>query len=177
MRYSTPVLERMQGRFQHLKRPLVDAPAAQRDPAVIDTVSTMLREIEGKGLDAVRAYSRALDNDDRRDFELAFPITSPRVATVFRGASARPSSWGPSAPWRLPANSVPISSGSRPSCVRGWSRGPATFRWPRVGAYLPAGRFPLNRVPSLHDGGRGEDGRCVHRACLHAAPAARKARR
>ena len=45
MRYSTSLLDRLQGRYRHLKRPLVDAPAAQRDPAVIDTGRKMLERL------------------------------------------------------------------------------------------------------------------------------------
>ena len=35
--------------------------AAQSDPGVIATVSTMLSEIEAGGLDAVRSYAERLD--------------------------------------------------------------------------------------------------------------------
>ena len=47
MRYSSPVLARLDGAFHHLKTPLIDAPAAQRDPAVIETVTNMLADIRG----------------------------------------------------------------------------------------------------------------------------------
>ncbi len=47
--------------LQWLKKPAVDGPPAQRDPKVVERVSQMLREIERKGMDAVRAYAEELD--------------------------------------------------------------------------------------------------------------------
>ena len=64
----------------YLKRP-VEVPAAGSDPAVRERVSEMLREIERRGVDAVRAYSRELDDWDPPTFE----VTSDQVAAA--GAS------------------------------------------------------------------------------------------
>src|SRR6478609_9506039 len=70
MRYSKRLLESLSGSYQHLKTPDVDAPAAQRDPAVIQTVSAMLLDIDHRGIDAVRDYALRLDRQDRTEFEL-----------------------------------------------------------------------------------------------------------
>src|ERR1700742_3258724 len=61
----------------YLKRP-VEVPAAGSDPAVRERVSEMLREIERRGVDAVRAYSRELDDWDPPTFE----VTSDQVAAA-----------------------------------------------------------------------------------------------
>ena len=70
MRFSPRVLALLDGSFHHLKTPGVDAPAAQRDPAVAATVSEMLRDVETRGLDAVRDHARRLDRWERPSFEL-----------------------------------------------------------------------------------------------------------
>lgn len=142
MRYSTSLLERVQGRFQHLKRPLVDAPAAQRDPAVIDTVSTMLREIEARGLDAVRDYSRALDDDDRRDFELTFDdvaTSGNRLPRDLREAIELGADRTQAFAREQRSHLVGFETELSPGLVTGTRYVPVA----RVGAYLPAGRFPL----------------------------------
>jgi len=142
MRYSAPVLAKLQGSFRHLKTPLIDAPAAQRDPAVIQTVSEMLGDIERRGLDAVLDCARRLDRYDGRDIEL----TSAQIA---------------SSGDRLPADlreaielgserTKAFASVQRASLkdfetelVPGLVTGARYIPVGRVGAYLPAGRFPL----------------------------------
>src|SRR3954453_17051759 len=69
MRYSPALLQSLDGSFRHLKTPLIDAPAAQREPAVIETVSTMLSDIQKRGLDAVLDYARKPDNSQGGDVE------------------------------------------------------------------------------------------------------------
>ena len=71
MQFTSAVLDGLQGSFHPLKTPLVDAPAAQRDPAVIETVSAMPLEIQRRGLDAVTDYARALDGYTGGDIELS----------------------------------------------------------------------------------------------------------
>lgn len=142
MRYSTSLLERVQGRFQHLKRPLVDAPAAQRDPEVIGTVSKMLREIEARGLDAVREYSRALDNDDRCDFELSskdVATSGDRLPRDLREAIELGSERTQAFAREQRSHLVGFETELCPGLVTGTRYVPVA----RVGAYLPAGRFPL----------------------------------
>lgn len=142
MRYSTHVLERLQGKFRHLKLPLVDAPAAQRDPAVIDTVTTMLRDIEARGLDAVRDFSRSLDHHDRDDVELSaadIATSGARLPGDLRAAielgSERTQTFAREQRSRLVDFEIELC----PGLVTGARYVPVG----RVGAYLPAGRFPL----------------------------------
>ncbi|NVN49306.1 histidinol dehydrogenase [Mycolicibacterium hippocampi] len=142
MRYSTPLLERLQGSFHHLKLPLIDAPAAQRDPAVIDTVTTMLRDIETRGLDAVRDFSRALDNDNRDDFELSaadIATSGDRLPGDLREAIQLGSERTQAFAREQRSHLVDFETELRPGLVTGARYVPVT----RVGAYLPAGRFPL----------------------------------
>lgn len=142
MRYSTLLLERLQGKFRHLKRPLVDAPAAQRDPAVIDTVTTMLRDIEARGLDAVRDFSRALDHDDRHDFELSprdIATSGDRLPRDLREAIELGAQRTSAFAGEQRSHLVGFETELCPGLVTGTRYVPVA----RVGAYLPAGRFPL----------------------------------
>ena len=50
---------------------------AQRDPEVSATVSRMLRDIERRGLDAVRDYAERLDHWSGTSFEVS-PSQRPR---------------------------------------------------------------------------------------------------
>src|SRR6478735_9147951 len=77
MRYSPALLQSLEGSFRHLKTPLIDAPAAQRDPAVIETVTAMLGDIQARGMDAVLDYARKLDRYDGAAVEL----TREQIAT------------------------------------------------------------------------------------------------
>ncbi|GAA1653992.1 histidinol dehydrogenase [Mycolicibacterium murale] len=142
MRYSTPLLERVQGKFRHLKSPLVDAPAAQRDPAVINTVTAMLRDIETRKLDAVRDFSRALDNDDRRDFELSaedVAKSGDRIPRDLREAIELGSERTQAFAREQRSHLTGFETELCPGLVTGTRYVPVA----RVGAYLPAGRFPL----------------------------------
>src|SRR6201995_999343 len=65
----------------YLKRP-VEVPAPGSDPAVRERVSEMLREIERRGLDAVRAYSRELDDWDPPTFEVTPDRVAPASASL-----------------------------------------------------------------------------------------------
>ncbi|MBI3226500.1 MAG: histidinol dehydrogenase [Mycolicibacterium cosmeticum] len=129
------------GPFTWLKKPGIDGPPAQRDPQVTERVSQMLSDIERRGMDAVRDYSRDLDGwtgelevdanelrrsgdalpgDVREALELGYERTN-RFATATRS--------------HLSDFEVDLA----PGVVGGVQYIPVT----RVGAYLPAGRFPL----------------------------------
>ena len=129
------------GPFTWLKKPAVDGPPAQRDPKVVERVSEMLSDIERNGLDAVRRYARELDGhtgelevgadelrrsgdalpaDVRAALDLGYERTN-RFATATRA--------------HLSDFEVDLA----PGVVGGVQYVPVT----RVGAYLPAGRFPL----------------------------------
>jgi sulfopropanediol 3-dehydrogenase len=137
----TPDEARALGPFTWLKKPAIDGPPAQRDPKVVERVSEMLSDIERNGLDAVRNYARELDGwtgelevgadelrksgdalpaDVRAALELGYERTN-RFATAQRA--------------HLSDFEVDIA----PGVVGGVQYIPVS----RVGAYLPAGRFPL----------------------------------
>jgi sulfopropanediol 3-dehydrogenase len=142
MRYSSPVLDRLAGSFTHLKQPLIDAPAAQRDPAVAETVSRMLLDIQRRGMDAVLDYARDLDRYDGRDIELtAAQIASsgdrlsPDLRAAIELGSERTRAFAAAQRVKLIDFEVEL--------VPGLVTGARYIPISRVGAYLPAGRFPL----------------------------------
>lgn len=142
MRYSSPVLARLDGAFHHLKTPLIDAPAAQRDPAVIETVTRMLGDIRERGMDAVLDYARTLDNYQGTDIELTaeqIATSGDRLAPDLRAAielgAARTQAFAKESRAHLSDFETELV----PGIVTGAKYVPVS----RVGAYLPAGRFPL----------------------------------
>lgn len=142
MRYSSPVLSRLDGAFHHLKTPLIDAPAAQRDPAVIETVTNMLADIRERGLDAVLDYARTLDNYQGADIELTpeqIATSGDRLDPDLRAAielgAARTQAFAKESRAHL--------SDFETELVPGIVTGAKYIPVSRVGAYLPAGRFPL----------------------------------
>ncbi len=142
MRYSTPVLARLEGSFRHLKTPLIDAPAAQRDPAVIETVTTMLADIRDRGLDAVLDYARKLDRYEGGDIELTadqIATSGDRLAPDLRAAIELGAERTQAFAREQRAHLSDFETELVPGLVTGARYIPVS----RVGAYLPAGRFPL----------------------------------
>jgi sulfopropanediol 3-dehydrogenase len=142
MLFTPSVLAAHEGSFQFIKTPLVTAVAAQRDPAVAETVSAMLLDIEHRGLDAVRDYATKLDRWDGRDFELSaetIASSGDRLARDLRAAielgGERTRAFAGEQRKRL----VDFETEYLPGIVTGVKYVPVA----RVGAYLPAGRFPL----------------------------------
>jgi sulfopropanediol 3-dehydrogenase len=144
MRYTPAVLDRLAGSFTQLKSPGVDAPAAQRDPAVIATVSEMLLDIEKRGVSGILDYARKLDryDGDGSDIELsasAIASSGERLPADLREAielgSARTRAFAREQRAKLVDFSVEL--------VAGLETGVRYVPVGRVGAYLPAGRFPL----------------------------------
>lgn len=129
-------------KFEHLKAPGVDAPEAQRDPAVAATVSSMLLDIENRGMDAVRDYALRLDNDSRSNFELdssslaaSGDALSPELRAAIEMGSQRTQQFA-----RLQKDHlVDFEAEIIPGLITGQRYIPVG----NVGAYLPAGRFPL----------------------------------
>ena len=131
--------------FTSLKAPGVDAPEAQRDPAVAATVSAMLLEIERDGFDAIRRYARALDSSEVGSdgtFELSaaeLAATGGLLATDLRESielgSARTKQFAALQREHL----TDFEAELVPGLVTGQRYVPVGT----VGAYLPAGRFPL----------------------------------
>ncbi|TFB71850.1 histidinol dehydrogenase [Cryobacterium glaciale] len=142
MLFTPSVLQSLAGSFTTVKVPAVNAPAAQRDPAVAETVSRMLLDIEKRGLDAIGDYARKLDHWDGRSFELdaqTIRTSGDRLAPDLRAAidlgSERTRAFALEQRRRL----VDFETEPIPGLVTGVKYVPVT----RVGAYLPAGRFPL----------------------------------
>jgi sulfopropanediol 3-dehydrogenase len=142
MRFTPAVLGSLSGSFHHLKMPLVDAPAAQRDPAVIATVSAMLLEIERRGMDAVLEYATKLDGYTRGDTELssaAIASSGDRLAPDLRAAIELGSERTRAFALEQRSHLADFLTELVPGVVTGVRYIPVS----RVGAYLPAGRFPL----------------------------------
>jgi sulfopropanediol 3-dehydrogenase len=132
----------LEGRYHHLKSPAKNGPPAQRDPKVIETVSRMLAEIEKRGMDRVLAYAATLDRWDGRDPELSardIERLIGRLPAELREAL----DLGQSRTRQFAALSreklVDFEAEIAPGLVTGVRYVPVG----RVGAYLPAGRFPL----------------------------------
>lgn len=142
MQFTPALLERLNGSFHHLKTPLIDAPAAQRDPAVIETVSAMLSDIQGRGLDAVLDYARSLDRYAGGDIELSkeqITTSGDRLAPDLRAAIELGSERTRAFAAEQRSHLTDFETELLPGLVTGARYVPVS----RVGAYLPAGRFPL----------------------------------
>lgn len=142
MLYTDAVLASLAGRYTITKAPAVTAPAAQNDPAIAETVSRMLIDIERRGLDAVREYARTLDRWEGQDFELdraAIAASGERIPGELREAidlgAERTQAFARAQRDKL----VDFETEPVPGLVTGVKYVPVS----RVGAYLPAGRFPL----------------------------------
>lgn len=142
MKLSARFVSENSARFVQLKAPGLDSPEAQRDPAVAATVSTMLREIEAGGLDAVRRFAVSLDGDSSHDFEVdaatlerAGDALSPELRLAIELGSERTQQFA-----RLQREHL---SDFEAELVPGLVTGQRYIPVGSVGAYLPAGRFPL----------------------------------
>lgn len=142
MRFTPELLRSLDGSYRHLKTPLIDAPAAQRDPAVIDTVSAMLSDIQKRGIDAVLDYARTLDRYSGGDIEL----TSEQIATSgdrLPVALREAIELGSARTLAFAAEQRSHLTDFETELVPGLVTGSRYIPVSRVGAYLPAGRFPL----------------------------------
>ena len=125
-----------------LKAPEVIAPAAQRNPAVIETVSAMLADIQEHGVAAIEQYARSLDRWDGRDFEVSArdlarsgDDLSPELKAAIELGAARTRAFA--ATQRSGLNDFDVQ------LVPGVITGQRYIPVGSVGAYLPAGQFPL----------------------------------
>src|SRR6201992_1878228 len=125
----------------YLKAPAT-APAAANDLAVRERVSEMLREIERGGVDAVRTYSRELDDWDPPTFE----VTSGQVAaaTASLAEPLKESIAFAQAQIRnfaqlQRATLTDFEAETLPGVFLGQRQVPVST----VGAYCPSGRVPL----------------------------------
>ena len=142
MQFTPAVLNGLSGRYRHLKTPGVDAPPAQRDPAVVTRVTEMLRDIERRGMDAVLEHAASLDHYDGREVELTraqIAASGDALPDDLRSAielgSVRTRAFAAAQREHLVDFEVEL--------VPGLVTGQRYIPVGRVGAYLPAGRFPL----------------------------------
>ena len=142
MRFSSRLLGDLAGRFEHLKAPASDAPAAQQDPRVAQRVSEMLGEIERDGFDAVLRYARDLDGWDKPDVELsqeAIRASGDALTPEHRAALEL----GAERTRRFADLQRAGLSDAEVELAPGLTTGYRYVPVQSVGAYLPAGRFPL----------------------------------
>jgi sulfopropanediol 3-dehydrogenase len=142
MQFTASLLDSLNGRYTVVKQPARSGPAAQRNPEVIATVSEMLQTIQARGLDAVRGYARTLDNFSGAELELdAATIAasgdrlSPELRQAIELGAGRTEQFAQAQRARL----TDFETELVPGLVTGHRYIPVQ----RVGAYLPAGRFPL----------------------------------
>lgn len=142
MRLTPPLRARLDDEYRLLKGPEADGPPAQTDPAVVERVSVMLRTIESEGMDAVRRYAHELDQWDKRELEVsgsALERSGEMLSDGLREAlelgAQRTKAFAAEQRRRL----VDFETELVPGLVAGQRYVPVQ----RVGAYLPAGRFPL----------------------------------
>ena len=142
MRFSPQCVAELDGSFRILKAPGHSGPPAQRDPAVIETVTEMLRSIEKGGMDAVLRYAEQLDHWSSPDVELdaaTIEHSGDQLDPVLRSAlelgSERTRKFATESRNRLSDFEIELA----PGVVAGHRYIPVS----RVGAYLPAGRFPI----------------------------------
>ncbi|WP_203566505.1 histidinol dehydrogenase [Aestuariimicrobium ganziense] len=134
--------DRLPSDFTVLKEPDGPDMPQQRDPQVVDTVSSMLADIEANGLDAVFKYSRDLDGFTGTELE----VSADEIA---RGGDDLPASLrgaldaGAQRTRRFAEmqreHLVDFEAEVIPGVICGQRYVPVQS----VGAYLPAGRFPL----------------------------------
>jgi len=142
MIYTSRVLAALEGSYRPLKAPAVTGPAAQQDPKVAATVSEMLRAIEAGGMDTVLRYAAELDHWDGR--EVAVPpdlaarsgdALSPELREAIELGARRTRAFADAQRAHLADFETEL--------VPGLTVGQRYVPVGRVGAYLPAGRFPL----------------------------------
>ena len=134
---------RITGCYSVVRAPERPDVAAQSDPKVIETVSSMLSEIERDGLAAVRRYAERLDGwTGGEDFEVAEdsigPLTDGLPQSLRDALDAGAERTRRFADLQR-AHLVDFEDEVIPGVVCGQRYVPVG----NVGAYLPAGRFPL----------------------------------
>lgn len=142
MYFSEAARQRFDGRYVPVKEPTLGGAPAQRDPAVVERVTTMLDRIRREGRDAVLAYAKELDGHGGDAVEV--PVdelerSGSRLSRELREAielgASRTRAFARASRARLQDYEVELE----PGLIAGYRYLPVQ----RVGAYLPAGRFPL----------------------------------
>lgn len=142
MRFAPSLLRELGSSYRPLKTPAHEGPAAQRDPAVMQRVSEMLAAIERDGMDAVLRYASELDGWTGAEVELdaaAIRRSGDRLAADHRAALELGAERTSAFARAQRAHLTDFETELAPGLITGHRYVPVQ----RVGAYLPAGRFPL----------------------------------
>lgn len=142
MQFSTWCLAAHEGSFRRLKVPEHSGPPAQRDPAVVATVSSMLAEIEHDGMDAVLRFARQLDRWDDSDVELD-AATIAHSGDELDLTLRRALELGAEQTQKFATEQRNRLTDFETELAPGVWAGHRYVPIQRVGAYLPAGRFPI----------------------------------
>jgi sulfopropanediol 3-dehydrogenase len=132
----------------YLKPPPPSHRRAGPDPAVAQRVSEMLSRIEREGVDAVRAYSRELDDWDPPSFEVGPDVVAAASASLPESltesiafAQAQIANFAR----RQRATLTDFESETLPGVFLGQRQVPVAA----VGAYCPSGRVPMLAAPFM----------------------------
>jgi sulfopropanediol 3-dehydrogenase len=142
MQINKADLAYIHGNFDTLKQPAVGGVPAQRLPAVVETVSRMLSDIEKNGMDAVLRYSRELDGWQGGDVEISaaeLKRTGDSLSPELRQALAA----GAERTRLFAVEQREHLQDFETELIPGVVTGQKYLPVPRVGAYLPAGNFPI----------------------------------
>jgi sulfopropanediol 3-dehydrogenase len=132
----------IRGNFTALKEPEIGGVPAQRIPEVIRSVSEMLADIEKNGMDSVLKYSRMLDGWAGDDVEISkaeLAQTGDQLPPALREALGAGAERTRLFALEQRKHLTDFEMEVLPGVVAGQKYIPV----PRVGAYLPAGRFPI----------------------------------
>src|SRR5215218_8335504 len=133
---------RITGGFSVIKEPPGPDIPGQQDPAVVARVSTMLFDIEKGGLEAVRRYAQELDGFSGDSFEVTSKQVDAAVADL--PADLREAlDVGASRTRRFAEMQRSHLTDFEAEVIPGVVCGQKYVPVGNVGAYLPAGRFPL----------------------------------
>ncbi|GAA4184582.1 histidinol dehydrogenase [Streptosporangium oxazolinicum] len=142
MEFGKHVLADLEGSYRLLKTPKAAAGNERRDAAVSARVSEILLAIENDGMDAVLRYARELDGwtSDRVELDEAAirssgDALSPELRSALELGAERTQAFARRQREHLTDFEVEL--------VPGLVTGQRYIPVDRVGAYLPAGRFPL----------------------------------
>src|SRR5829696_8966506 len=134
--------KRIAGGFLVIKEPPGPDIPGQQDPAVVARVSTMLSDIEKGGLESVRRYAQELDGFSGDSFEVTSKQVDAAVADL--PADLREAlDVGASRTRRFAEMQRSHLTDFEAEVIPGVVCGQKYVPVRNVGAYLPAGRFPL----------------------------------
>jgi sulfopropanediol 3-dehydrogenase len=132
----------IKGAYECMKKPDIGGVPAQRLPEVVDTVSEMLSAIEEGGMDRVLDYSRSLDGWAGSDIEVDSENLRRTGDSLPKGLREALEA-GAERTQRFAKLQLEHLTDFEAEVLPGVFAGQKYVPVPRVGAYLPAGRFPI----------------------------------